>query len=59
MNMQATIRLFQTLTRKEYIAAILLLLLAAILLATGVIWGEPGLVWRNAQYLCLDCLGIG
>lgn len=56
---QTTTRLFQILSQKEYVAAILLLLLAAILLAAGAIWGEPGLVWRNAQYLCLDCLGIG
>ncbi len=37
----------------------LVLLLAAILLAAGILLGENGLVQRNAHYLCLECIGIG
>ncbi len=37
----------------------LLLLLAAALLAAGVILGENAQVQRNAHYLCFECIGIG
>ncbi len=52
-------KLYRILFRKQYSPAWLLLLLAAVLLAAGVLLGENALVQRNAHYLCLECIGIG
>ncbi len=59
MNKQTTTRLYQALFQRQYPAVLLLFLLAGVLLAAGVWLGENGLVWSNAHYLCLDCIGIG
>lgn len=59
MNKPETARTSREPAKKNRLPALLLLLLAAALLAVGVLLSENGLVERNAHYLCLDCLGIG
>ena len=38
---------------------IFLLALFAAMLVAGVILGEPGIVFKKAIDLCLECIGIG
>lgn len=57
--MKTSTKVSQILFQKQYPSVLLLLLLAGVLLAAGIILGENGLVERNAHYLCLDCMGIG
>ena len=44
--------------QKNWIAAGLVVLAAA-LMATGVLRGENTVVWRKAVNLCMECIGLG
>lgn len=47
-----------SLFKKKFNPVFLLLLLAAGLIILGIILHENAETQRNANYLCLDCLGI-
>lgn len=44
--------------QKNWIAAGLIVLAAA-LMAAGVLRGENTVVWRKAVNLCMECIGLG
>ena len=44
---------------KRNVITIALLVLSAVLIAAGVITGEPDTVLNKAAKVCMECIGIG
>lgn len=44
---------------KKNVWAILLISAAVILIAVGVMLGQPGEVLRKAVRICMECVGLG
>ena len=44
---------------KRNLAALLLLLLAIVLIAAGILTGGAEIVFRKAVNICMECIGLG
>ena len=45
--------------RMRHRTAAALILLAAVLIAAGVLRGDPSAVMNKAIFICLECIGVG
>ena len=45
--------------KKRPTAALVVLLMGAVMIAIGVVRGEPDIVLHKAVRICLECIGLG